>query len=345
MFRFASPFAFLLVLPLALMIWRIYARRVTRGVLLATATRVPTRGGTWRKRAQQVCPPLLVLGLLLAILALARPQQVFSRMVQRTDAIAIQMVTDISGSMNGLDFATRQNPYITRLDVVKEIFGNFVERRPGDLIGLVTFGGYAVSRVPLTVDHDALSHVLEGIEVPRYQLNGQGNVINGEELATAIGDGLATACARLRDSEVASRIVVLLSDGESNAGVVTPKEATAVAQTLGIKVYTIGVGSDGEAPVKIVLSDGRTEVHRSPVKLDRDLLRGVAADTGGRYFHVRDTEGLESALEAIDQLERTEINREVYSQYNELFLRFLLPALGLLSLGTIINVCVARRIA
>ncbi len=350
MFRFAQPYAFFLLIPLGVLCWYVYRRRVRRALLFAPVARVPSGGGTWRIAASYLFPALFLTGLLLAIFALARPRKVFSVSSHKADVIAIEMVVDTSGSMEALDLTEGKiTPfnYETRLDVVKETFAEFVNRRAGDLIGLVSFGGYASTRCPLTADRDALLHVLEGVEIPRPVQGAAGQLFDEQELATAIGDGLATAAARLEHAEVESKIIVLLSDGESNAGVIEPDEAMEVARKMGIKVYTIGVGTPNAYPV-IARKDrlGRTRIVRANARmgLDERFLKRLASTTGGEYFNVRDAEGLERALAEIDKLEKTEIQQEVYNQYEELFLSLLLPALGCVVLGTTLNMLTAKRI-
>jgi Ca-activated chloride channel family protein len=259
----------------------------------------------------------------------------------------MEMVVDTSGSMKALDLSIKTatgTKYRTRLDVIKEVFADFVSRRPDDLIGLVSFGGYASTRAPLTTDHKALLHVLKGVEIIDPTTSKDGQAIDPEEARTAIGDALATACARLQDMEVKSKIVVLLTDGVSNAGIIKPEEAMNAARKLGIKVYTIGVGSTGRAPFFVTDRHGRRRMIEDRVELDEPLLRKMAATTGGRYFNVRNRKSVKQAMEEIDKLEKTTIERDVYNQYNELFPWFLTPALGLIVLGTGLNVLVTRRI-
>jgi Ca-activated chloride channel family protein len=279
----------------------------------------------------------------LAVLALARPQTVFSRTVRRSDAIAIQMVVDCSGSMQALDFATPDNRR-TRLDVVKETFAKFIATRPGDLIGLITFGGFASSRAPLTLDHDALLHSLRGVETAREQFSADGQLLNQEEMLTAIGDALATACARLENTAVKSRIVVLLSDGESNTGIIKPDDAVKAAKALGIKVYTIGVGSTGIAPFLARDAFGRQVIAQAEVRLDEELLRSIASTTGGEYFNVTDPKGLNTVMTRISKLEKTALNTDQYNRYEEHFLNFLIPGLILLGLGAMVNAWLGRTI-
>jgi Ca-activated chloride channel family protein len=348
MFQFATPYAFFLLIPVGVAAWFVYRRTIRSGLLFAPTFRIPARSATWRTRAAIALPALALAGLILSVFALARPQTVFSTLRRTVDVIAIEMVLDCSGSMDALDFSpqgiTGIEKYITRLDVVKDTFGDFVKKRPDDLIGIVTFGGYASTRAPLTLDHDALAHVLKGIEIPRMTPDREGQIVNQEELLTAIGDALATACARIQKAEAKSRIVVLLSDGESNTGIIKPTEAARIASKLGVKVYTIGVGSTGVAPVRGRDMFGRPAIGRMRVSLDEALLKDIAKTTGGRYYNVRDPKGLESAMEEIDRLEKTRIERDIYRQYTELFPWFLSPALALIALGTGLNMLWTRRI-
>jgi len=281
-------------------------------------------------------------------MALARPQNILSQTQRTADVIAIEMVVDVSGSMEALDLSPRSTSaakYITRLDVVKKTFAEFVKQRPDDLIGIVTFGGFTTTRAPLTLDHDALLHVLKGIEIPRATQGRNGSIVNNEELLTAIGDALATACARIQDTEAKSRIIVLLSDGKSNTGIIKPEQAADAASKLGIKVYTIGVGSTGMAPVFGRDIFGQKQLTRTRVVLDEAQLKSIASTTGGRYFNVRDPKGLKKALKEIDKLEKTSIERNVILQHDERFLLFLIPAAILIALGTGLNMFLAKRIA
>ena len=347
MFRFATPYCFFLLIPLCIAAWYVYRRSVRKGTLFSATVRIPRQGNSWRAAVALVCPALAVLGLVLVVLALARPQTVFSRIRRKTDAIAIEMVVDVSGSMEALDLSPKTATgykFRTRLDAVKEVFAEFIAGRPDDLIGLISFGGFATTRAPLTADHNALLHVLKGVEIPKPSRDKNGRVTNMEELNTAIGDALATACARLEAAEPESRIIVLLSDGESNTGIIEPEKAIEAAEKLGLKIYSIGVGSTGRAPFKGRDMMGRETVEWVNVVLDEKLLRKVADRTGGKYFNVKDPEGLKNALEDIDSLERTEIERDIYSHYNELFPWFLVAALGLIIAGSGINMMVARRV-
>lgn len=347
MFQFGSPFYFFLLVPLAVAAWWVYRSRRRQAAVFSAGRWIPRQGRSWRGVLANLLPACLLLGLALAVTALARPRTIFSRSRRMADVIAVEMVVDVSGSMEALDLSTRTATGVrerTRLDVVKSTFADFVKQRPDDLVGLVTFGGYATTRVPLTIDHEALLHVLKGVEIPKASRDGDGRVVNQEELLTAIGDALATGCARLKDSEPASRVMVLLSDGESNTGLITPEQAMQAAAELGIKVYTIGVGSTGVAPFPARDMFGRRTVQKVRVRLDEAMLKRIAGTTGGRYFNVRDPSGLEQALAEIDELEKTEVERDVFYHYDEKFAPVLLTGIGVLLAAAGIRMAIARRV-
>lgn len=340
----ATPLAFLLVLPWSLAAWRLFRSGRRRAVAFSALGRLPQRT-TWRQRLRGLSPLLLLSGLGALILAAARPQTrtVLSR--RSADIVAINMVMDVSGSMDALDFSVQKGgewDLKTRLDVVKEVFADFVERRPDDLVGLVTFGGFATTRSPLTLDHQALRHVLGSVKIPRQE----DGTADREELMTAVGDGLAMGCARLdQATNVISKVIVLLSDGESNAGVVTPDEATRLAKKLGIKVYCIGVGTTGVAPVRGRDLFGREVIGQMNVTMDEEALRKIARETGGLYFGVLDRKGLDQALGQIDALEKTRVDQTVYEDRHEHFLPWLLSGLLLVSMAFALNMAVERRLA
>jgi Ca-activated chloride channel family protein len=340
---FGTPIALLLFLPLGAAAWFIYRRRVQQALVFSPFHRLPGNRATWRTRLRPLAPILYLLGAALTILALARPQTIFSRTLRKSDAIAIQMIVDCSGSMQALDFSTRDKQR-TRLDMVKETFAQFIQKRPGDLIGLITFGGFASSRAPLTLDHDALLHSLKGVETAREQFDKGGQLLNQEEMLTAIGDALATGCARMENAAVKSKIMVLLSDGESNTGLIKPEDAAKAAKTMGIKVYTIGVGTTGRAPFMARDMFGRQTIGYADVTLDENQLRSLATTTGGQYFNVTDPKGLTQTLETISKLEKTTINTELFNKYDEHFLFVLIPGLALLILGAALNSWLGRQI-
>jgi len=341
---FATPLAFLLLIPWAVAAWRLYRTGVRAGVLFAPTHRLPAKTAGWRVALARAVPVLFLAGSLLLVIAAARPRTTLARERRSVNAIAIGMVVDVSGSMEALDLTPQGQDYKTRLDAVKEMFAKFVEARPDDLIGLVTFGGYASTRAPLTADHRALLHVLKGVEIPRAQVDGQGRPVDQEETLTAIGDGLATGVARLTDAEPKTRIVILLSDGESNTGIITPDQAADAAAKSGVRVYTIGVGSNSRTPFKARDMFGRETIAYADATFDESQLKAIASKTSGRYFSVRDNEGLKTALDEINTLETTKIDRQVYERFDEHFVDFLLWGAALAALAITLNMNLTRRL-
>jgi Ca-activated chloride channel homolog len=337
MFQFAHPYWLLLGIPLLAAARRVYGRRRRGGLAFPATFRVPAAARTARTTLALLCPALFLAGLALAVAALARPQYVFSRVSLSADSIAIAMAVDVSGSMEALDFSERRADGTldrrTRLDVVKETFAAFIRQRPHDLIGLVTFGGFASTRVPLTLDHEGLVRMLQAVEIPRQTRD---RPLLPEELMTAVGDGLATALARLREAEVASKIIVLLSDGENNAGLFTPETAAAAAAQLGVRIYTIGAGKQGPAPFLTRDMFGRERIVHIDEQFDEEQLREIARLTDGRYFSALDEAGLKAALEEIDRLETTRVEQDQYTFFRELFL-FPLGAGLILILGAAVG--------
>lgn len=337
---FADPWMLLLFVPWAFAAWRLLRRGRNRGIKFSALNRLPVSNGGWRAWLAGLVPYLLLLGLALSVLAAARPRTASGHERKSVDAIAIAMTVDVSGSMNALDLApagtVRFTRDMTRLAVVKKLFAQFVEKRPDDLIGLVTFGGFASTRCPLTADHAALLKVLDGVQVSSAR---------NEESLTAIGDGLATALLRLKEAKPVSKAVILLSDGVSNAGAVEPGEAAESAAKLGIKVYVIGVGTDSEV-VPVIGRDflGREIVANGYSGFDEEQLKSIASVTGGRYFAVNDREALEAALDEIDQLETTELDVDVYARWTEHFPLFLLSGVLLAVLAVTLSMLATRRL-
>lgn len=345
-FRFATPWALLLLLPLLAAAWRMLLRpRHPAALPFAPVRFLPRRTAGWRGALALAVPWIFSAGAALLVVAAARPQTHFARERRSVDAIAIAMVVDVSGSMTALDLA--ENPSSpsaqTRLDVVKEEFGKFIDQRPDDLITLVSFGGYASTRCPLTADHSAVMQFLKAVEVPGSGGNDDG-AVSAEETLTAVGDGLATACARLRESELKTRIAVLLSDGVSNTGLITPDKAADVAAKLGIKVYAIGVGSNtGYAPFRVRDGFGRSVVQRGMVEFDEAELKNIASVTGGRYYAVRDRDGFDAVMKEIDSLEKTHVEREVFDNFNEHFAFPLLAGCALVAAAVAASLICLRR--
>ena len=313
--QLAQPAWLWLLLLLPLLLWRHH-----RGHRLAPLrySRLPEHaGGAWRCHLPFYCR-WLALGLL--ILALGRPQWVNSWQETRIEGIDIQLVLDVSGSMAAEDFQPRN-----RLEVAKDVVSTFIAQRPADRVGLVLFAGSALTRSPLTTDRAMLRRLVERIEL--------GTLPDG----TAIGVALATAAARLRSSDAASRVAVLVTDGANNGGEIDPRSATALCRSLGIRVYTVGVGTGGRVPVPRTVIDRNTG-HRTiervyaRMEVDNDLLKAVAEGTGGQFYQATDPQTLRRIFEEIDHLETSERTVEHFQSYQETFQPLAALALGLLLL-------------
>ena len=346
---FANPLMLLLFAPLAIAAWRLLRRGRRAGIRFSAVGRIPAKAAGWRARVAALTPFVLLAGLSLLVVAAARPRTSLAREKKSVDAIAIAMTVDVSGSMEALDLTPLGEKFsreTTRLAVVKKLFAKFVEQRPDDLIGLVTFGGYAATRSPLTADHEALLNVLKGVEIPSIAVDAQGQAIARDEQMTAIGDGLATALARLKDAKPKTKIVILLSDGVSNTGAVEPDEAAAAAAKMGVKVYAIGVGTRARhTPIFGRDFFGRTTVQYANMTFDEKQLKSIAQKTGGTYFPVNDRDSLEKALQEIDELETTEIDADVYNRWNEHFAAFLLAGAVLVLAAVSLSMSASRRVA
>ncbi len=344
-FRFESPFALLLCIPVLAVVC-VTAFRRRSAVLYSSVAILKDLPVTLRQRLKRLLPWLRLFGLLLIVVALARPQLGTEESRIRSEGIAIQMCIDRSGSMQALDFPVN-GEQVNRLEAVKYVFRKFVAGeddftgRPDDLIGLVAFGGFANALCPPTLDHGALLTVLESVEIPGPLKDASGRVINEqflrEEQATAIGDALALAVDRLKGIKAKSKVIVLLSDGGNTAGVVLPEDAAIAAEEFGIKVYCIGVGSTGFAPVPAIDPFGRRVLQQARVELDEATLKGIAEKTNGSYFNAKDVDGLKDVCAEIDKLEKTEVESHLYTTYRELFTYPLFSGLGCVLLTLLVG--------
>ena len=241
------------------------------------------------------------------------------------------MCVDRSGSMAAEDFEINRAP-VSRLTAVKKVFRDFVEGskdfkgRPNDLISLIAFGGFVDSYCPLTLDHQSLLELLDSIETPVPLYDTRGNLIRtrviDEESGTAIGDALAAAVERVKDSTNKTKIIVLLSDGMQTAGELSPEDGIKIAQAYGVKVYTIGIGSSEPAPFPQYLPTGQTVMTLQQMDFNPETLQTIAQATGGRYFYAGDVDALKKVCEEIDQLERTQFDAGSYAEYRDLYYPF-----------------------
>lgn len=312
MFRFAHPYVLALLALVPLAAWYVLRRRPERSVAYSSLDRLLGAGleaAAWKRYGALF---LRMLVLVLVVVALARPQTGRSRHTTYSEGIDIMLVLDTSGSMQAQDFEPKN-----RLHVAKEVLKEFISKRPQDRIGLVVFAADAMTQCPLTLDHTLLAKLVDGVDF--------GMLDDG----TAIGVGLATACNRLRTSQAKSKVVVLLTDGQNNAGMVDPATAARVASSLGLKVYTIGVGTRGRAPIPIDDPVFGRRLISVEVDIDEVTMRKIAELTGGKYFRATDTDELVAVYNQIDQLEKSKVESETFVEYTDRFLWFLIPALGL----------------
>lgn len=268
---------------------------------------------------------LRLLSVVLLILAIARPQTRNDQELVSGEGIDIMLCMDVSGSMLAQDFTPN------RLEAMKEVAADFVDKRPTDRIGLVIFAGESFTASPITMDKTTLKTQI---------LNAQtGYLADG----TAIGDGLATSVERLKESKTKTRIVILLTDGEDQGGLLDPNAAKEIAKSVGIKVYTIGMATEGFAEAPMQSEDGQVTVRRQKVNLNEGLMRDIAAETGGLYFRARDNASLQNIYSEIDKLEKSTIHITSLKRFNEKFLPFAVAAAMFLLLELILRYSIFKK--
>jgi Ca-activated chloride channel family protein len=312
--RFVHP-EFLWLLALLPLLALIRGRRGPAPALLFSTTAIAAALAQGRRTSPgHILTAVRLLAIGLLILAVARPQLGNSITEINASGIDILLAVDVSGSMQALDFTLHGNP-ADRLDVVKSVVAQFIDDRPNDRIGLVAFAGKPYMVSPLTLDHDWLRKRLEALSI--------GMVEDGTAIGSAIGSGIN----RLREKDAKSRIMILLTDGMNNAGKVPPQVAAEAAETLKIKVYTIGAGTRGEAPMPVTDNFGRKRLVRARVDIDEETLTRVAQMTGARYFRATDTESLKKVYDEINAMETTTRTIKNFEHYRELFPFLVIAAL------------------
>ena len=332
MISFGSPYFLLLLLTLIVPAWRIIRPRSYGEIIFGSVLCLPQTKLTWRILLSRILPILYLLSLALVVVALARPQSILSTTQVSVDAIAIEMVLDTSGSMETIDTDST-----SRLDIAKESFITFVEKRENDLIGLITFSGYATTKAPLTTNHDILLQLIETVATPNSISSLSGN-INKQETLTAIGDAITTACARLKTTEPISKIIILVTDGISNAGIIEPLKSAHIAKKLNIKIYPINIGS------RIQSSSGNLPEHSIIENQQTALLNEIADITGGKMFSTIKQGELKNVLAEIDTLEKTEIETSHQSEITNFSSIFIITALLLIITSATINISITRRL-
>jgi Ca-activated chloride channel homolog len=272
-----------------------------------------------------------ILGALLMIIGLARPQRMHSNTEVTANGIDIVLLLDVSGSMQALDFAL-EGHRLNRIQVVKSVVSKFIDERPNDRIGIIAFAASPYLVSPLTLDHDWLQQNLDRVNV--------GVADDG----TAIGSAIAAGVNRLRATTAKSKVVILLTDGVNNTGKIAPLSAAEAAKALGVKVYTIGVGVRGKAPIPVRDEAGRTHIIMATVDVDEKTLHAVAEETGGQFYRATDTDSLQRIYDQINRFETSAQTVQKFDHIDELYRWTLYPALGILGLGFLLQQTRFRRL-
>ncbi len=322
--EFSQPafFALLLVLPL-LIFWYIKTNS-SKTASIALSSLAAKGLGSWKVSFRNLPFVCRIISMLFVIIALANPQTKNEEQHNEGAGIDIMLCIDVSGSM------TAQDLLPNRLEAAKNVAIDFVNKRVSDRIGVVVFSGESFTQCPLTTDHNVLIAAIQNIRT--------GILADG----TSIGDGLGTGVDRLRTSKTKSKIIVLLTDGENNGGLVDPKTAKEIAKSFDIKVYTIGVGTDGEATIPTQGLLG-VEMQKIKVSIDEKLLTEIATETGGKYFRAKDNEGLVGIYETIDKLEKSKVEITTTIKFTQKFLPLALAAAFFLLIEILLRYLIFRK--
>ena len=329
--RFENPewLLLLLLVPFLTYLYIVQGRQRQGSVQFSDLASLRRMGNTIWARLRHLLFVFKLLGLVLLVVALARPQAGREKREMSAEGIDIMLTLDVSSSMELNDLGNGER---SRLAVAKEVVSDFVGGRYSDRIGMVVFAGESFTQCPLTLDYDVLTSFLQGVQIADESWNG-----------TAIGMALINATNRLRESEGRSKVIILLTDGVNNAGEIEPLTAADVAEAVGVRVYTIGVGSDGSIrrPVQGIFG---TRYQTVQVEIDEETLREVAQRTGGKYYRATSEEKLEAIYKEIGELETTEITSEIHVEYSERYLDFLWPGLLLILIELLLSNTRFRRL-
>jgi Ca-activated chloride channel family protein len=323
--HFAQPlfFALLALIPL-LVYWYINPPLRLQGTMIVSSIKSFGSGKSWKTVLRHALFVLRLLAIISIILALARPQTGSEQQITTGEGIDIVLCLDISGSMLAQDFTPN------RMEAAKQVAAEFIDRRPTDRIGLVIFAGESFTMCPLTTDHAVLKNQLYNVQ--------SGLLEDG----TAIGSGLATGVERLRSSQSKSKVIILLTDGEDNGGRLDPNTAKEIAKSFGVRVYTVGMGTEGFAPVPVQTATG-VIMQREKVSIDEKLLTQIADETGGKYFRAKDNESLSGIYKEIDQMEKSKFEVKTYTHFTEKFLPFVIAAVAFVLLEWILRLTLFRK--
>lgn len=323
---FAQPWFFLLFLLFPLLIWLRYARANKRSAALRISTlRGISKTGSMKNAFQNAPFWLRLLALACIVTALARPQVKYDETHREGEGIDIILCIDVSGSMTMQDFSPN------RIEAAKQVAIDFVNHRPDDRIGVVTFAGESFTQCPLTTDHYVLISQIQQIRI--------GLLVDG----TAIGDGLAKSVDRLRDSKAKSKVIVLLTDGVNNTGLIDPSYAKEIAKAFHIKVYTIGIGTNADYPPGIEPAPAGPVSQPERVGINEKLLQNIATETGGKYYSATDNKGLETIYKDINKLEKSKVQVTTFHRHTEKFYPFIFLAMAFLLLEIVLRFTIFKK--
>jgi len=330
MFTFHDPWLLFLLFIVPFMVYD-YKKGKGRGsIRFSSIERFKRLKISKAARSRHLLVWLRTIGIILVIIALARPQMGNKITEITSEGIDIILVLDTSGSMQAMDFQLGGSR-VNRLEVAKKVVLEFINKRINDRIGMIVFAEQAYTQCPLTLDYGILLNFLQNVKIG---IAGDG---------TAIGSALAVSVQRLKDLKSKSKIIILLTDGRNNLGNISPNMAAEIAQTYGIKIYTIGVGTKGDVPFLIDTFFGKRYIYQR-VDLDEETLQEIAGITGGRYFRATDSEALSQIYKQINQMEKTKVEMKVFYEYDELFMYFLIPAIILILFEIILGNTWLRKI-
>jgi len=329
MLHFENKIYLFLLLIVPLLIWWEYYlhKKGKRFIFYSSRKLLADSDRTFKSFLIKNLSYIKMIALILFIGALARPQLLNYYSIENKKGIDILITLDISTSMASVDFKPKN-----RLEVAKDVIGNFIEKRKTDRMGLVIFAGASYTRCPLTIDYDLLRMFLQQTSI--------GELEDG----TAIGMALATSVNRIKHSKSGTKIIILLTDGVNNRGEIDPRDAANIAKDFNIKVYTIGVGTRGRAPYPVTDSFGRTQYVMMEVGIDEELLQEIANNTGGLYFRATDKDSLQQIFSEIDRWEKTEITTKKFHKAQDIFVYFILAALIILLLAEFAKRTVLRTL-
>src|SRR5450755_502407 len=329
---FAHPYFLLLLFLLPLLAWLKGRRGQPPAFLYSSVKLVEGLTRTRRSHAGAFLAVLRWLALALFIVALAQPRLMKSETTVKASGVDIVVALDMSGSMVSEDFVVKDQR-VNRFNMARSVLKSFIDKRPSDRIGLIVFATQAFIATPLTLNHDFLQENLDRLEIGAINQN-----------ATAIGDALTTAVNRLRDLKSKSKIIILATDGQNNSGKIEPLLAADAAAALGVKIYTVGIGEQGSAPMPVFMGGQKVGYQNVPVDVDEDTLQKIADKTGGRYYRADNADKFQQIYAEIDKLEKTEATISKYTEYKELFPWLVAGGRALLLIELVLGQTARRRL-